>query len=452
MKNSSSLPKEFEEKMRSDLGDDYLNFINSFKESPPIGIRLNPNKLKQINGQRIPWTQLGIYLEERPSFTLDPHFHAGAYYVQEASSMLLEQALRQSTDLEKPLRVLDLSAAPGGKSTHIISLLSADSLLISNEVIRSRASILSENMQKWGYANVVTTCNDPKDFSQLEGFFDVIVIDAPCSGEGLFRKDPEAMMEWSIDNVQLCAQRQRRIVSDVLPALKQDGILIYSTCTFNEQENEDNVNWISRENAFDFIPLTLDKDWGVETILKENAIGYQCYPHHVRGEGFFISVMRKKSKTGIVNIKVKSRFSSAPKNIAEQLNRWLINAEQFSFIRQGNLLIALPSRFVEDIQFLAERLAILTKGTAIAEVKHDKLIPEHALALSIHLNKDQFKKIDLNLDQALLYLRKDTFSLDDPRKGFALVNYEGNSLGWVNLLGSRINNLYPSSWRIRMGK
>lgn len=451
MKNSPSLPKEFEERMHADLGDGYLNFVQSLKEPSPVSIRLNPFKSTQIEGPTIPWTQFGKYLSERPSFTLDPNFHAGAYYVQEASSMLLEQALIQSTDLSKPLRALDLSAAPGGKSTHIISLLSSDSLLISNEVIRSRASILSENIQKWGYPNVVITCNDPKDFNNLEGFFDVIVVDAPCSGEGLFRKDPDAMNEWSADNVQLCSMRQRRILSDVLPSLKENGILIYSTCTFNEQENENNMIWISSEEALESVPLSMNKHWGVETIQKENAIGYRCYPHKVKGEGFFISVLRKKSSSGEVRIKPKRRFSSASKKITEQLNSWLLHADQFNFIQHENLLITLPAQSFDDIQFVAERLNVITKGTALAEAKHDKLIPEHSFALSTHLNKEHFQKIDLNLNQALSYLRKEAFLHDDQRKGFAFVSYQENPLGWVNLLGTRFNNLYPSSWRIRMG-
>jgi 16S rRNA C967 or C1407 C5-methylase (RsmB/RsmF family)/NOL1/NOP2/fmu family ribosome biogenesis protein len=451
MKNSPSLPKEFEERMRIALGVNYADFFESLKEPSPVSIRLNPYKPSQMEGSAIPWSHFGRYLDERPIFTLDPTFHAGAYYVQEASSMLLEQALVQSTDTGLPLRVLDLSAAPGGKSTHILSLLNSESLLISNEIIRSRATILAENIQKWGASNVMVTCNDPKDFRQLEGFFDVIVIDAPCSGEGLFRKDPDAINEWSPDNVQLCSLRQRRIISDVLPALKEGGILIYSTCTYNEQENENNLIWISEEEAFDFVPLSLDRNWGIETIQKNNAIGYRCYPHKVKGEGFFISVLRKKSTSGEVRIKSKRRFTQAQKKISDQLQNWLHHVDQFIFIQQENLLILLPVRHVEDIQFLAERLNIITKGTAIAEVKHDKLIPEHALALSIHLNKEYFQPIDLPLEQVLQYLRKETFSLDDQTKGFALINYHDHSLGWVNRLGNRFNNMYPSSWRIRMG-
>ena len=451
MKNIPSLPKEFEERMRSELGPGFDDFVETLQKASPVSIRLNPEKNRLTYADPIPWSRYGKYLTERPVFTLDPALHAGAYYVQEASSMLLEQALVQSTDLTKPLRVLDLCAAPGGKSTHILSLINSDSLLVSNEVIRSRTSVLSENIQKWGYPNVVVTGNDPENFNRLEGYFDVIVVDAPCSGEGLFRKDPDAMTEWSIDNVQLCSQRQRRILSDVLPALKENGILIYSTCTFNEQENERNLIWLAQEKAFEFIPLSIDPAWGVETIQKENAIGYRCYPHQVKGEGFFISVLQKRINSKELRFKSKRRFTYAPKKIIERLNEWILHPDQFDFIQQENLLITIPVLLCEDVQLIQERLNIVTKGTAVAEVKHDKLIPEHAFALSIHLNEEHFQKINLTLDQALRYLRKETFAWDEERKGFALVKYQENSLGWVNLLGNRFNNLYPSAWRIRMG-
>src|SRR5690606_13612576 len=190
------LPSEFEAAMSAQLGSSYIKWMDSLQQQPPVSIRTNDAKLKRNNGNdeaQVSWCKTGVYLPERPSFTFDPHFHAGAYYVQEASSMFLEQALTQLTDLSLPLNVLDVSAAPGGKSTHILSLLNANSLLVSNEVIRQRALILAENIQKWGYNNVTVTHNDPKDFTNLEGFFDVIVLDAPCSGEGLFRKDPAAI-------------------------------------------------------------------------------------------------------------------------------------------------------------------------------------------------------------------------------------------------------------------
>ena len=214
--------------------------VNQFKAADPLQFALTNFKA----AKKIPWSDQGFYLSQRPSFTLDPYFHAGYYYVQEASGMFLEEVIRQTLDLSKQLKVLDLCAAPGGKSTLIQSLISPDSLLVSNEVIKSRVSVLEENMTRWGAANLIITNNDPKDFAPLNGFFDLIVIDAPCSGSGLFRRDPEAIEHWSEANVQLCQQRQERILADIFPALKPGGILIYSTCSYSKEENEDIIDWI----------------------------------------------------------------------------------------------------------------------------------------------------------------------------------------------------------------
>src|SRR5882672_6633107 len=213
------LPPAFAQRMQAQLQQNWKEFLSVHEQPSPTSIRVNPLKSNFKDSEKIPWTDFGYYLEQRPSFTFDPLFHGGAYYVQEASSMFLEQALKQTLDLSQPLQILDLCAAPGGKSTHLISLLSAQSLLVANETIRSRATVLAENIQKWGASNVVVTNNDPEDFQRLEGFFDVMVVDAPCSGEGLFRKDPNASKEWSEDNVALCALRQQRILSQVWPAL-----------------------------------------------------------------------------------------------------------------------------------------------------------------------------------------------------------------------------------------
>jgi 16S rRNA C967 or C1407 C5-methylase (RsmB/RsmF family)/NOL1/NOP2/fmu family ribosome biogenesis protein len=451
MKTSTRLPKEFEQRMATMLGPEFAAFVESLDTASPVSVRVNPEKKFYMEGSPVPWSRHGFYLNERPVFTLDPSFHAGAYYVQEASSMLLEQALIQVADVNRSLRILDLSAAPGGKSTHLLSLISRDSLLVSNEVIRSRAFILYENIQKWGNSNVVVTNNDPQDFKRLEGFFDVIVVDAPCSGEGLFRKDPEAMQEWSVDNAALCAVRQRRILSDVLPALKENGVIIYSTCTYNEAENESNLAWLSTEFDIEFVSLTLNPQWGVKEIQKESAIGYQCYPHKVTGEGFFISVMRKKSATSAARVRFRTKFTLTSKKINEQLVSWLKPNQSFKLIQQDNLVIALHDEQFNDIQYVADNLSIVSKGTALAELKHEKAIPDHAAALCIHLQKENFTQIELTEQQALLYLRKDNLTLETTQRGFALITYKGNNLGWVNLLGNRVNNLYPSNWRIRMG-
>ena len=300
------LPEKFETSISQKLGSDLPAFIESLNESPPVSIRINPHKNKRpAPADPIPWCPFGQYLPQRPVFTLDPLFHAGSYYVQEASSMFLGEALRQSTDLRLPLRVLDLCAAPGGKSTHILSLIGTESLLVSNEVIRSRASILSENIQKWGYPNAIVTNNEASDFQQLKGFFDVIVIDAPCSGEGLFRKDPNAINEWSPDDVQRCSARQKRIVTDVWAALRENGILIYCTCTYNESENEDNLKWLKENYSLDFIRLRTETSWGITEVETNGLFAYRFFPHKTRGEGFFLSVMRKTESCATKNMKSK---------------------------------------------------------------------------------------------------------------------------------------------------
>lgn len=446
-----SFPPAFENRMRPQLGDQWDDFEEAHHPSSPISIRINPNKFSHaFPSTPIPWTSSGFYLDERPSFTLDPTFHGGAYYVQEASSMFLEQALKQSVDLTQSLRVLDLCAAPGGKSTHLLSLLNKKSLLVSNEVIRSRASILSENIQKWGHANVVVTNNDPDNFKRLKGFFDVILVDAPCSGEGLFRKDHEAMNEWSPENTNLCSQRQQRILADVWPSLKENGVLIYCTCTFNEEENENNLLRWSKEHPVEFVDLTIDPSWGIETIKKENVIGHRCYPHRVKGEGFFISAFRKKEEENPVSISTKQNFQKAGKKTVEKIQDWFSNTADYTFLVQDDLLIMIPEKQYQEIEFIAHYLKVVTKGTAVAALKHEKLVPEHALALSIDLNKKTFKEIALDLPQALAYLRKENLIIGEGERGFTLVSYQDVPLGWVNLLGNRLNNNYPSAWRIRM--
>ena len=262
-------------------------------------IRLNPAKLIPHSPftiqEKVPWSSLGYYLTERPSFTFDPLFHAGCYYVQEASSMFLEQALRQTIDLSKPLRVLDLCAAPGGKSTHIQSLVTTESLLVSNEVIKSRTNILRQNIIKWGSENVVVTNNDPQHFSKLEGFFDVLVIDAPCSGSGLFRKDPQAINEWSPENVLLCCGRQKRIIADAFACLKKDGVLIYSTCSYSKEENESIADWLAEELRMENQRLAIENSWNiVETESdKTSSFGYRFFPDKLKGEGYYLTCFRK---------------------------------------------------------------------------------------------------------------------------------------------------------------
>ena len=439
----------FTERMKNQLKESWNEFVQAHRETSPTSIRINPFKFnsEKFHGEKIPWTETGYYLSERPSFTHDPIFHGGAYYVQEASSMFLEQALKQSVDLTKKIRALDLCAAPGGKSTHILRLLNQESLLVSNEVIRSRATILSENLEKWGNMNVVVANNDPEDFKILEGFFDVIVVDAPCSGEGLFRKDPNAMKEWSEENAQLCSSRQQRILNRIWPSLKQNGVLVYSTCTYNPEENQNNILQLLKDKKAECLKLQTSKDWNVTEITELNSIGYQFYPHKTKGEGFFISVVRKLEEQHDYSLSTKHLFQWAPKKVTETLSCWATSKE-IDFIIQDDLILALPKSSRDEIELLNKRLKVIQKGTSVARLKHDKLVPEHAWALSNEINREAFTTIELTNAQALAYLRKDVFPLDQPTKGFAMFTYNNIALGWANLLCNRFNNLYPSNWRI----
>lgn len=415
-------------------------------------IRVNPNKPvnqfpnfhpKEVERflSPIPWTRYGFYLAERPSFTFDPLFHAGCYYVQEASSMFLEHALTQTTDLSKPLKVLDLSAAPGGKSTHLQSLISADSLLISNEVIRSRANVLKDNIIKWGCHNVVVTNNDPKDFSKLEDYFDIIVVDAPCSGSGLFRRDPEAIDEWSLNNVQLCSQRQQRILADIWPGLKKDGILVYSTCSYSKEEDEDILQWLRNEFNVTPLPLAVPAQWGVV----ESGGGYRFWPDKVEGEGFFIACFRKE-EGGSSSFRLKSKppVTTAAEN--EVLRKW-VKTDGLQFIKHASTVYAWPQRLATDFALVLEKLRVIYSGVLTGELVRDKLVPEHALALS-GLVAPGIPVTGLDLDQAIAYLQRKDIALEGAIKGWQLVSYEGQILGWVNVLPNRVNNYYPREMRI----
>jgi len=391
---------------------------------------------------KVPWSQYGYYLSQRPSFTFDPLFHAGCYYVQEASSMFLEQALKQPLDLSRSLKVLDLAAAPGGKSTHIQSLISKDSLLVSNEVIRSRSNILKDNIIKWGCENVVVTNNDPKAFARLESFFDVIVVDAPCSGSGLFRRDEEAIGEWSENNVQLCSQRQQRILADVWPALKKNGVLIYSTCSYSKEEDEEIVRWMKEEFRIQNVEFRMESNWNIV----ESPEGYRFWPDKVKGEGFFIACVQKLDGENENEIRVKKKADLLNKREMNIVEKWIKETNDDLVKIQGNVY-AVPKKLLNDVNILMNNLHIIYFGTAVGELVRDKLIPAHALAVSQSV-ADGVDKVDLNYEQAISYLKKKELGNIDVGRGWKLVSYQNYPLGWINVLANRINNYYPKELRI----
>lgn len=444
------MPFAFLERIRNQFPADFDRFIQSIDQVPSVSLRINPRKFRlPLSSERIPWCETGIFLNERPSFTLDPLLHSGAYYVQEASSMFLEQAFGQ-IETGKNRIVLDLSAAPGGKSTHLLSLLDSSDLLVANEVIRSRVSVLDENIRKWGHQNVVVCSNDPADFSSLEGLFDLVLIDAPCSGEGLFRRDPVAINHWSVDNTNLCATRQRRILADIWPALKNGGYLIYSTCTFNPAENEENLKWLAENNEVESIRIPLQESWGAEEFETDGLFGYRFLPHKVKGEGFFLTLIRKKDGSDSYSIpkKIKSRFEKMPKQFAE-IRNWL-NTPDSEFFAKNEFLIAFPESKIPVLNALSEQLRVISFGLPVAQFKKNDLLPEHTFALSVDRNPEVFESIELDLRDALLFQKKDEIKINSATKGWLLVQYQGVPLGFVKNLGNRANNYFPKEWRIRM--
>jgi len=444
------LPVEFLNRIQTQFPADFERFVQSIDQAPAISLRTNPRKFSlPIAAERIPWSESGIFLNERPSFTLDPIFHSGAYYVQEASSMFVEQAFRQ-IEQEKDRIVLDLCAAPGGKSTHLLSLLDSSDMLVANEVIRSRVSVLDENIRKWGHQNVVVCSNDPADFSNLDGMFDVILVDAPCSGEGLFRRDASAIQQWSVDNTNLCSTRQRRILADIWPSLKNGGYLIYSTCTFNPAENEENLKWLAENNEIESIRIPLQENWSVEEIECNDLFGYRFLPHKVKGEGFFLTLIRKKDGSDSYSIpkKIKSRLEKMPKQFAEVRN-WLSSANS-EFFAKSEFLIAFPESKIPVLNALSEQLRVISFGTPVAQFKKNDILPEHTFALSVDRNPDIFESIELDLHDSLLFQKKDEIRINSATKGWLLVTYQGVPLGFVKNLGNRANNYFPKEWRIRM--
>lgn len=416
------LPDEFVRMMGGILGDDLDKFLVACDEDIPVSVRLNAKVALSPSYRKVEDTAGGFYLDSRPQFTLDPWFHSGVYYVQEASSMYFEALYRKY--VSGRVAVLDLCAAPGGKSTHIASLMENGSLLVSNEYVPQRASVLVENMTKWGVTDTIVTNNTPAEFgSRMAGLFDVMVTDVPCSGEGMFRKEPVAVQDWSLDAVTMCAERQQSILTDVWDALRENGILFYSTCTFNRSEDEDNVDWICSE-------------LGGELLESRHF-----FFHDNRGEGFFIAAIRKTSQAPSTRIKPSRRKSKH--SMLEALDGDNIS------LPFGDGTVAVSSVWADLADYMSERMHVLKLGTMLCVSKGRDEVPDVALALDMSLRSGFFTDIDLGLTDALSYLKSEALQISAP-KGYCTVSYRGVPMGFVKSLGNRCNNLYPQYWRIRM--
>lgn len=441
--------------MQTLLGAEYSAFEAALQEPAPVSIRFHSHKKPASGpadagvGQPVPWHPRGYYLPERPVFTLDPLLHAGAYYVQEASSMFVYEATRQTTDFSQPLKVLDLCAAPGGKSTLLADLLGPDSLLVANEVIQSRVGILRENLERWGLPNIAVVSADVEAFGELSGWFDLVLADAPCSGEGLFRKDADARDEWSPAHVGLCAARQRRILAAAVETLAPGGVLLYSTCTYNRQENEENVAWLRAEFGLQSIALDLPQSWGIV----ENDRQYHFYPHRLRGEGFFLAALRK-NEAPAPRLSLPTSFRSLkplPKAQLPEMQKWMGQSADFRyFLTPAGDVLALPAALEAHYLLLDKHLKNKWFGVRVGQFKGKDFAPDHALALSTAVS-EELPRIDLSKEQALLFLKKETFDLPpEAPKGWALAAYRGLALGWIKVLPNRMNNYLPAERRIRM--
>ena len=384
----TQLPAAFTEKTRQLMGEQrFERYLQSFEEEPPVSIRLNPLKavgMEAVDAERVPWCRNGYYLQKRPNFTMDPLLHAGCYYVQEAASMFLDEVLRQLCIMNYEL-CIDMCAAPGGKSTLLRSVLPEDCVLYSNEPIRNRANILLENVTKWGYKNHIVTNNYPKDYRKSKLRFDFILCDVPCSGEGMFRKDEATIREWSPQNVEKCWQLQREIVDDAWACLHPGGLLIYSTCTFNTKENEENIRYfLEQYDDMEVVPIDIKPEWNITGSLLEgfHEAVYRFIPGITRSEGLFICVLKKKG-------------SLSPRPL--QRERELKKVLEPPFLLEGD----------------GERLN-LPYQQAIAYLRGEALVlPEQT-----------------------------------PR-GMVEVSFMGHPLGQMKNIGTRANNLYPKEWRIR---
>ncbi len=481
LREKKMFPAEFLKRLGEQSYIDAIGLEEALGQPAGSSIRVNPRKWPHpVSGyERVVWEPNGYYLPGKRPFTLDPLFHAGVYYPQESSSMFTGELFRQLTSGMTGLRVLDLCGAPGGKATHLSALLAGhsliagadpgadsgqiagngfpaghhlpagDGLLVANEVIRTRAAVLAENITKWGFGNTIVTQGDPARFATMEGFFDVIVADAPCSGEGMFRS-VGAVKEWSVQNARLCSERQRRIVMEAWPALKAGGILIYSTCTFNPAENEVNISRIRETTGAESLTAELPLAGCVTPISHEGITGYGFHPGKVKGEGFFIAAIRKPTGTGRA-IRDGRRGALKASASAFEKAESLAAFERDRLVMAENRIIALAAD-PPTLSYISDRVTVIKSGTMIGEMKNNDLVPAHDLAMSVRQRRGAWPEYELTRDEAVSFLRLEQLPAAIIPTGRVLVCYRGVPLGFVNNLGSRVNNGYPQSWRIRMEK
>lgn len=412
--------------------------LNALEQECPTSIRTNPRKAHAFETKdfhRVPWCNNGFYLDQRPNFTLDPLFHAGVYYPQEAASMVIGEVVRQ-LPLPDGVFVLDSCAAPGGKTTAMFDALPPDSSGIANEIHPHRANILNETVTKWGLNNVAVTQNDTAAFKPMVQMFDLVLVDAPCSGEGMFRKDPNARLEWNDNSPRYCAERQCIIVNNLIESVKEGGYMIYATCTFNRQENEEIIQYVLDQHGFELVSWQPAK----ACVTGRNGLGFYFAPGFTQSEGLYLCVLRKK---GVLTGEKKE---NSPKRIKDFTGFNLVLNDNEALVQEGNLAVIRSSSLGKQLQRIKSPLRYVKRGVIVAEATVKGWVPQHDFALY----SDSFQAIDCTKHEALMYLRGETFPIPPYTQGYYTLRHQGVNLGFIKHLGTRFNNMYPKPWRIRM--
>ena len=450
-----ALPIAFTERMRKQLGAEEAESLFAALDSvSPVAVRLNPAKCGEegvwSNGEAIAWSKNGRKLKERPSFTLDTAFHAGAYYVQEAASQFIDYIIAGEELQGK--RVLDMCSAPGGKTTIYSTAVGEEGLVVANEYVRSRANVLADNVRKWGMGNVLVTNNAPAHIAQFEGWFDMVAVDAPCSGEGMFRKEEVAREDWSEEAVKMCAARQLSIVREAWQSLRDGGLFIYSTCTFNEDEDEGLLRAFIEEVGDVFEPsqsVEIDDAWG---IVKGEVGAFQTFrffPHKTDSEGLFVAIARKAEPTTQRTPKARKRvMQEVDKNSRKELAKWLQHPDNYTFAMVADTIYAYPSVQFKAVQALSEGLTAIYSGVAMGQIFKGKLKPDWALSQYVCFERNAVAVEEVDEERALDYLRKRDIAVGDMAEGINLITHKGRALGFAKRVGVRCNNLYPNSLKI----
>lgn len=438
------LPSDFVHRIEAQFPNEYSVFLEAISNEVVHSVHLNPKHSLEFDflGEKVSWWENGYYLKFRPSYVADPLFHAGAYYPQESSSMFIGAVFKKIVENRTNIRCLDMCAAPGGKSILLSEIIGEKGYLIANEVNKLRNSVLRENLTKWGRDNWMVTSNSSADYSRVKNFFDVVLVDAPCSGEGMFRKDDDAIKEWSLYNVLQCAERQKEILQNIKDTIVEGGYLVYSTCTYAPEENEGAMDWLL-DNGFEPVALDMPTFSRVQCENYRGVSTFRFYPHLTKGEGLFVGVLRK---TSLSSGKNKGRSNAKVKTIGKEELPNVCSVRGELMIKEDGGVYEIPCG-THEMEYLLENLYFSMPGTELGIWKKTDFIPGHGGLLAGKYTS--FASIELDVEDALRFLRREDIKATTPTQGWVSVLYKGLPLGWIKSIGMRKNNYYPKDWRIR---